>query len=200
MSSFDDILQAMALARKKGAFEECVLLCREGVRLASPETEEWYAFMINLARFLVTDMNSISSNNVEEALKVYLQLTTVLTKKTDQKKRAAALIGLGWMYYLRIKGKLRDNLERAVEAYTEALIYYTEKNDPYTWASIKAALGLIYSTLYKCNDASLFDAKKNYKEALQVFTASEYPEDWKEINDKLNSLNRTERKRKGGRS
>jgi hypothetical protein len=70
-------------------------------------------------------------------------------------------------------------------------MYYTRQTDPYTWATAKAAIGLVYSVAAKAGANDLISKSiQNYEEALDVLTEMDYPEDWKEISGKLSRLRR----------
>jgi tetratricopeptide (TPR) repeat protein len=188
------ILQELALARKRKDYEECVALCREGVRLtSSAKAEGWYVFRYNLAHYLEsrseTARGNRSAEDIEEAIMIYSQLLPTLSLPNDAARRGAVFLGLGWAYYLRTRGSPQKNLKKALKAFAEALAYYTRETDPYTWASISAMRGKIYSMMDRGTNVSmLLLSIERYEEALEIFTEAAYPDDWDEISEQLANL------------
>jgi hypothetical protein len=191
MRHIDIILSELDDTNKQGCIEECIALCREGARSSpTPTAEGWYAFRINLGLRLLDDQRPPSPQDVQEALNVYRELVANIPKH-EVRDRAVACMGLGWAYYLSTRGDTADNLRRSVEAFSEALNWYERESDPYHWAAIKAAIAFVYSEMEGGNfRATRLHAIKLNEEALQVFTAADYPDDFEDITEKIGDLKR----------
>jgi len=202
MRTVGDVVRDLTEAKERNDHSRCIALCSEGIALTGdPSTPDWYVFRINLCRFLLDydgeTTNRRSPEDVEKAIHIYSEILSTLPKVIHGPRRGSAAMGLGWAYYLREAGSPSDNMEKAVTAFAMALRHYKREDDPSTWASLKAAIGMVYSKL-QTNNAINYLSKsiRSYEEALQVFTEAEYPEDRKEIIGKLHELRNRQREKK----
>ena len=195
-----NLIDDLRKARQNAATSECIAVCRRGLCADYPRgSEEWYAVRINLATLLSQDdkTNELTSQGLEEAIDLYRAIIDAFQDATDSREVANAAMGLGWAYYLRVQGSPDDNLQSAQDAFYRATKYYTRERDQYTWACLQDALGLIFSGMNSQNHPHAQDtAIERYREALKVFSKESYPDEWVEINEKIDLL----KEKKGDRS
>jgi hypothetical protein len=83
-------------------------------------------------------------------------------------------MGLAWAD--RVKGDRADNLERALECYTDALQVRTREAVPLDWANVQWVLGVAFMARIHGDRAdNLEHAISSYRNALQVITPETMP-------------------------
>ncbi|MGL4501582.1 MAG: CHAT domain-containing protein, partial [Planktothrix sp.] len=87
-------------------------------------------------------------------------------------------VGLGSAYRVSIQGKTAENIENAINCYTEALSVLTRKAFPQYWATTKMNLGNAYGDRTQGKKAeNIANAIACYTEALSVYTRKAFPQD-----------------------
>ena len=126
----------------------------------------------------------------EKALIVYKRM---LALEMDQLQRANLQKRIGDSC-LDINRQKNDPsvLERAIAAYEEALIAFSQEGHPIARAKVMRGLGTAYAALadHSSRARNLNQAAICWKEALQVFTPSEAPNDHASIQNDLGSIYR----------
>ncbi|MEI8397003.1 MAG: CHAT domain-containing protein, partial [Rhodospirillaceae bacterium] len=88
------------------------------------------------------------------------------TRETNSEKWAITQNNLGIAYRNRIRGERAENLERAIQAYQEALTVYTREAFPQDWAMTQNNLGNVYG------DRIRGERAENLERAIQAFEAA----------------------------
>ncbi len=190
MESLEILLREIKEANNNGNIEECITLCKKGLRLSNIEQfNDWYGLRINMVRFLLM-LNKNKTNNIEEAITLIKEmLDTILTEK-NPKEWASLQRNLGYLYDKRIAGQRGNNIKKIIEHYMKALTYFSKKEYPEDWAMINAGIGLAYSEKKDGNCIqNVQDAIKHYEQSLQVYKREIYPEDYEDTTKELALLN-----------
>jgi tetratricopeptide (TPR) repeat protein len=190
MSYSDDLKRQIAECRAKGEYALALELCRVGVA-ANPDvgSQDWFGFRFNLAQLLVCRDRPFSPSELEDAIATFQEIKNGATGEYSAKQRALASLGLGSAYYARTLGLPDENHDKAIEAFSAALDYYTLASDAYMWASVQAHIALIYSEKDGGEvRANLHRAVDIYMNVLQVFTPWQYPEDWKDTCERFRAV------------
>ena len=105
---------------------------------------------------------------------------------------------LGNAFKLRIKGEKQGNLYKAIAYYQKALSIQTLEKSPHNWAMLQNNLAGAYYSL-ACVESSEDQWQKNNQEYLQkaldcwqkalvIYKESDFPQQWQEIQDSLQSI------------
>jgi len=96
-------------------------------------------------------------------------------------------VNLGCIYVNRSEGKSLEDLELAIECFSNALNVFTYKDFPEAWAGLQSQLGMVH--LYPAwgdqQAESLNKAINYFKAALKVQNSKDTPTDWAETQAKL---------------
>ncbi|MCL2925494.1 MAG: tetratricopeptide repeat protein, partial [Trichodesmium sp. MAG_R04] len=86
---------------------------------------------------------------------------------------------LGYLYKIKNKGSIANNLEQAISYYQLALEVYTFEAFPVYWAATQYNLGIAYSDRIRGDKAQNIEAAiAAYQQALLVRTQTDFPMDW----------------------
>ncbi|MFB2936219.1 CHAT domain-containing protein [Aerosakkonemataceae cyanobacterium BLCC-F154] len=117
------------------------------------------------------------ANNIEIAITGY---QIVLSHREPRSEEwAQTQNNLATAYFDRIRGDRAENLESAIEFYTNALTVYTREAFPQDWAMTQNNLANAYSDRIRGDRAdNLENAIEFYTNALTVYTPEAFPQEW----------------------
>jgi hypothetical protein len=190
MRSIEDIRRELKSALQRKDYSTTIALSREGAkRCTMPQTPAWYAFRYNLATVLLERRDPPTGRDLEEAISLFSELASLPQSADTEGERSKALLGLGRALQKRTRGDRHTNVQRAILAFTESLSYHTKSFDADTWALVKMQLGYLHCELgATTGDSEYVEAIGCFKEALQVFKASDFPAEWEEIQETLTDV------------
>ena len=116
---------------------------------------------------------------VEKFIGIYEGILSKLKPKEYIVFRAAVQAHLGKAYFDRIRGDKAENIETAIQHYSNALQVRTNEAYPVDWAETENNLGNAYFDRIRGDKAENIEtAIQHYNNALQVRTNEAYPVDW----------------------
>jgi tetratricopeptide (TPR) repeat protein len=119
------------------------------------------------------------SQNVKDAIKLGKEIIEVVKTYENPALRAETYELLGDCYSALSEGDRADNIERAIDFYTDALATYGQAKMSNNWAAVQNKLGANYlrRVFGKFADNAK-EAIQCHDHALQVYTRSSHPPEW----------------------
>ncbi|MFN6482819.1 MULTISPECIES: CHAT domain-containing tetratricopeptide repeat protein [unclassified Nostoc] len=152
--------------------------------------QEWAITQSNLGNAYFYRVKGNRVENVECAVKAYTAALEVITRSTLPSEWAMVQNNLG-NAYLERQGKDKENIENAIIAYTAALEIYTRFEFPQEWAITQNNLGNAYLDRVKLDRDQVYrnenieNAITIFSAALEVFSRTDFPEQWAMIQNNL---------------
>lgn len=123
--------------------------------------------------------NYYESGEFYKAVDCYQKSLTLAREINSHISEIESLLYLGHVYYERIKGDRKENLENAINAYNSALEVCSHKNFPEKWTQIQNGLGNAYIKRIKGEKVENIElAIACYQAALKVYTRQGFPYEW----------------------
>ncbi|WP_238845518.1 CHAT domain-containing protein [Nostoc edaphicum] len=152
--------------------------------------QQWAITQSNLGNAYFYRVKGNRVENVEFAVKAYTAALEVITRSTLPSEWAMVQNNLG-NAYLERQGKDKENIENAIIAYTAALEIYTRFEFPEQWAITQNNLGNAYLDRVQLDRVQVYrnenieNAITIFSAALEVFSRTEFPEQWAMIQNNL---------------
>lgn len=158
--------------------------------ICSKFPQQWAITQSNLGNAYFYRVKGNRVENVECAVKAYTAALEVITRSTLPSEWAMVQNNLG-NAYLERQGKDKENIENAIIAYTAALEIYTRFEFPEQWAITQNNLGNAYLDRVQLDRDQVYrnenieNAITIFSAALEVFSRTEFPEQWAMIQNNL---------------
>jgi CHAT domain-containing protein len=162
-------------------FAEMLQQVASNLIAARPEEIEYIEYIVALIENLSVHISEfplgIRANNIEIAIAGY---QIVLShRESGSADWAATQNNLAIAYSDRIRGEKAQNIEGAIECYTNALSVYTRDAFPEKWAQTQNNLAAAYKNRIMGEKAQNIEgAIECYTNALSVRTRDAFPENW----------------------
>ncbi|MBC6475084.1 MAG: tetratricopeptide repeat-containing protein [Hormoscilla sp. GM102CHS1] len=147
------------------------------VRTRDGYPERWAKTQMDLAVDYRRRLEAVRAENLEQALAHCEKAFQVYTRESFPQDWADNKINLGNIYRDRISGdrtvpEKSENLEKAAQAFQDALAVFNRNRFPYKWALAQMNLGNVYG------DQKLIpEAIKHYRLALEILTPDNFPQE-----------------------
>jgi tetratricopeptide (TPR) repeat protein len=154
------------------------------VRLAQVNLDSlrnWARLQSQLSHMYCVRLNGETSDNLEQAIRVASEATTVIPAEALPQQWAQAQINLGNAYDRRIAGNPQENKDRALQYYEAALTIFTRDSFPPYWADVQNNIGTFYLTAPGDSDSNREKALAHFKAALEIKTVEAFPVDHRNI-------------------
>ncbi|MGK7941669.1 MAG: tetratricopeptide repeat protein [Crocosphaera sp.] len=144
------------------------------------DTLNFVVFIVDLCPILAEFPLGNQENNLEIAIKgCETVIKEFLSIENDPSGWALVENSLGNFYTKRIRGNRSDNLEKAINYFTNALTVQTKENDAEGWALVQNNLANTYNQRIQGSRANNIEkAIKCCYNALEIRTKELYPEYW----------------------
>ncbi|MBO1346746.1 MAG: tetratricopeptide repeat protein [Hormoscilla sp. GUM202] len=146
------------------------------VRTRDGYPERWAKTQMDLAVDYRHRLEAVRAENLEQALAHCEKAFQVYTRESFPQDWADNKINLGNIYRDRISGdrtvpEKSENLEKAAQAFQDALAVFNRNRFPYKWALSQMNLGNVYGT-----QKLIPEAIERYRLALEILTPDDFPE------------------------
>lgn len=159
LEEVDRLLQIIQNARKDSPQAKQAL--NEFIRLAEVGYRKYFELQIERERDLDPEAMKTTSD---------FQSSKLLKEWAEIKNNLAIA------YICRVQGDNAQNIEKAIEACTEALTVYSLEKFPYEWAKTQQILAIAYRDRLQGDKAeNLKRSISAYESALTVYTAESFP-------------------------
>ena len=157
--------------------------------------QQWVITQSNLGNASFYRVKGNRVENVECAVKAYTAALEVITRSILPSEWAMVQNNLG-NAYLERQGKDKENIENAIIAYTAALEIYTRFEFPERWAITQNNLGNACLDRVQLDRDQVYinenieNAINIFSAALEVFSRTDFPEQWAMIQNNLGNAYR----------
>ena len=145
---------------------------------------EWAQTMNNLALAYTQRIQGDQAQNIEKAIDAYQQALQVRTHEAMPVEWAQSMHNLASAYLAsayteRVRGDQAQSIEKAIDAYQQALQVRTHEAMPAEWAQSMHNLASAYTERIRGDRAQNIEkAIDAYQQALQVITRETQPAEW----------------------
>lgn len=144
----------------------------------------WAATQTQLGEAYLFRIKGEKSENIEHAIEFFKQVLSVidhgdLSDESIATHWAVTQNALGIAYHIRIKGDKAENLEKAIEALSEASSTFDTNLYPDLWIKCKNNLGIVYQERIKGKKAENIEhAIEAHQQALSVLDHKPFTSEW----------------------
>jgi tetratricopeptide (TPR) repeat protein len=140
------------------------------------DPQEWGTIKNHLGAAYGERLSGDRGENLERAIRHCAD--SIGTRPVGSLDRALFTAQLGQLYRDRRFGDPRENHDRAIAAFEQALTVFDREGHPYEWARLRNSTGYTRLRLRRDEPDAIEAAVEDFQEALTVLTRERYPVPW----------------------